>query len=170
MAKALEVVMLLDGCQSYIVKEDKEHSRKPQFMNFKNAVQHHSFKKLLETIEKESQIGCWVNCWDGIAHFFFPVVLILSADYEEHDNIVKVLQEAHSQETVEKGEQILIQQSLHDIDNTFLVVANMDVYHVLSWDWLHANFAGKFGDHLWPELLRILDKGGHQVMAKVEKK
>ncbi|KAI6033517.1 hypothetical protein BKA83DRAFT_4460366 [Pisolithus microcarpus] len=190
----------------HIVREDKEHSGKPQFVNFKNAVWHHSFKKLLETIEKESQTGCWVNCWDGIVHCFFLVVLILSADYEEQavmalvhgvksnfpcpicliphdniskfpaqcelhtsDNIVKVLQEAHSQETAEKGEQILIWQGLRDVDNAFLVVANMDVYCVLSWDWLHANFAGKFGDHLWSELLRILDKGGCQVMAKVEK-
>ncbi|KAI6037084.1 hypothetical protein BKA83DRAFT_4040758, partial [Pisolithus microcarpus] len=44
-----------------------------------------------------------------------------------------------------------------------------DVYHMLLWDRLHANFAGKFGDHLRLELLRILDKGGCQVMAKVEK-
>ncbi|KAI6036965.1 hypothetical protein BKA83DRAFT_4460212 [Pisolithus microcarpus] len=189
-----------------IVREDKEHSRKPRFANFKNAVWHHSFKKLLETIKKESQTGCWVNCWDGIARRFFPVVLILSADYKEQavmalvrgvksnfpgpicliphddiskfpaqcelrtsDNVVKVLQEARSQETAEKGEQILIWQGLCDIDNAFLVVANMDVYRALSWDRLHANFVGKFGDHLWSELLRILDKGGRQVMAKVEK-
>ncbi|KAI6010037.1 hypothetical protein BKA83DRAFT_4467647 [Pisolithus microcarpus] len=191
---------------SHIVREDKEHSRKPRFVNFKNAVWHHSFKKLLETIEKESQTGCWVNCWDGIVCCFFLVVLILSANYEEQavmalvrgvksnfpcpicliphddiskfpaqcelrtsDNVVKVLQEACSQETAEKGEQILIWQGLRDVDNAFLVVANTDVYHMLSWDRLHANFMGKFGNHLWLELLRILDKGGHQVMAKVEK-
>ncbi|KAI6037085.1 hypothetical protein PISMIDRAFT_52546, partial [Pisolithus microcarpus 441] len=53
------------------------------FANFKNTVWHHSFKKLLETIEKESQTGCWVNCWDGIARCFFPIVLILSANYKE---------------------------------------------------------------------------------------
>ncbi|KAI6027992.1 hypothetical protein BKA83DRAFT_4462562 [Pisolithus microcarpus] len=190
-----------------IVREDKErssvmHQRKPQFANFKNAVWHHSFKKLLETIEKESQTGCWVNCWDGIVCRFFLVVLILSADYKEQavmalvcgvksnfpcpiclipcddiskfpaqcelrtsDNVVKVLQEACSQETAEKGEQILIQQGLRDIDNAFLVVANTDIYCALSWDWLHANFVGKFGDHLWLEPLRILDKGGHRFSA-----
>ncbi|KAI5988177.1 hypothetical protein EDD15DRAFT_2141564, partial [Pisolithus albus] len=151
-----------------IVKEDKEHSGKTRFANFKNAIWHHSFKKLLDTIEKESQTGCWVNCWDGIAHCFFLVVLILSVDYEEQavmalihgvksnfpcpicliprdniskfpaqcelrtsDNVVKVLQEAHSQETAKKGEQILIWQGLHDVDNAFLVVANMDIYRTL---------------------------------------
>ncbi|KIK14661.1 hypothetical protein PISMIDRAFT_17134 [Pisolithus microcarpus 441] len=84
-------------------------------------------------------------------------------------NIVKVLEDTCSQDTQEKKEQILIQQGLHDVDSTFTVVANMDVYHTLSWDQLHANFSGKFGDHLWTELLRILDKAGCQTMAMVEK-
>ncbi|KAI5995414.1 hypothetical protein EDD15DRAFT_2132684, partial [Pisolithus albus] len=53
------------------------------FANFKNAVWHESFKRILGTIEKESETGCWVKCWDGLARCFFPVVLILSADYEE---------------------------------------------------------------------------------------
>ncbi|KIK25431.1 hypothetical protein PISMIDRAFT_9624 [Pisolithus microcarpus 441] len=189
-----------------IVKETKEHSGKTWFANFKNAVWHESFRKLLQTIEKESQVGCWVSCWDGIPHHFFPIVLILSADYEEqavmalihgiksnfpcpiclipHDhisdfpaqcelwtskNILKVLEDACSQDTQEKKEQILIQQGLRDVDSAFMVVANTDVYHALSWDQLHANFSGKFGDHLWAELLRILDKAGLQTMAMVEK-
>ncbi|KAI6037443.1 hypothetical protein BKA83DRAFT_4460325 [Pisolithus microcarpus] len=167
---------------------------------------HESFRKLLQMIEKESQVGCWVNCWDGIPRCFFPIVLILSADYEEqavmalicgiksnfpcpiclipHDhisdfpaqcklwtskNVLKVLEDVCSQDTQEKKEQILIQQGLHDIDSAFMVVANTDVYHALSWDWLHANFSGKFGDHLWAELLRILDKARCQTMAMVEK-
>ncbi|KAI6021284.1 hypothetical protein EDC04DRAFT_2575559, partial [Pisolithus marmoratus] len=54
--------------------------------------------------------------------------------------------------------------------NAFLVITNTDIYHALSWDQLHTNFMGKFGDHLWSELLRILEKAGHQVMTKVEKK
>ncbi|KAI5992667.1 hypothetical protein EDD15DRAFT_2388187 [Pisolithus albus] len=189
-----------------IVKEDKEYSGKPRFANFKNAVWHESFKRILGTIEKESEMGCWVKCWDGLACHFFPVVLILSADYEEQAvmalvrgvksnfpcpvcliprddiskfpaqcklrtsaGVIKVLQEARSQETTEKREQILMQQGLRDVDNAFFIVANTDVYRALSWDRLHANFVGKFGDHLWPELLRILDKGGRQVAARVEK-
>ncbi|KAI6095746.1 hypothetical protein EV401DRAFT_2062414 [Pisolithus croceorrhizus] len=156
-----------------------------------------SFKKILGTIEKESETGCWVKCWDGLACCFFPVVLILSADYEEQavmalvhgiksnfpcpmglvprNNISKFPAqcEIHTSakviKTTEKREQILMQQGLRDIDNAFFIVANTDVYCALSWDWLHANFVGKLGDHLWPELLRILDKGGHQVAARVEK-
>ncbi|KAI6100965.1 hypothetical protein EV401DRAFT_2061435 [Pisolithus croceorrhizus] len=189
-----------------IVKETKEHSGKTRFANFKNAVWHESFRKLLQTIEKESQTGCWVNCWDGIPRRFFPIVLILSADYEEQavmalirgvksnfpcpicliprdhisdfpaqcelrttENVLKVLEDARSQDTQEKKEQILIQQGLRDVDSAFTVVTNTDVYRALSWDRLHANFSGKFGNHLWTELLRILDKAGRQTMAMVEK-
>ncbi|KAI6095461.1 hypothetical protein F5141DRAFT_1191310 [Pisolithus sp. B1] len=188
------------------VKGVKEYSGKLWFANFKNAIRHESFRKLLQMVEKESETGCWVNCWDGVTCHFFPVILILSADYEEqavmalihgvklnfpcpiclipHDhisefpapcklrtseNILKVLQETCSQDTTEKKEQILIQQGLHDIDSTFTVITNTDVYHALSWDQLHANFTEKFGDHLWAKLLRILDKARHQAMARVEK-
>ncbi|KAI5995972.1 hypothetical protein F5J12DRAFT_907101 [Pisolithus orientalis] len=38
----------------------------------------------------------------------------------------------------------------------------------LCWDRLHANCVGKFGNHLWGELLRILETMGHQMMGKVE--
>ncbi|KAI5999361.1 hypothetical protein F5J12DRAFT_784698 [Pisolithus orientalis] len=44
----------------------------------------------------------------------------------------------------------------------------MDIYHTLCWDWLHANCAGSFSDHLWGELLKILEKMGHQTMGKAE--
>ncbi|KAI6142486.1 hypothetical protein BKA82DRAFT_4331474 [Pisolithus tinctorius] len=160
------------------VKEDKKYSGKKSFANFKNRVWHESFKKILDTISEYSKTGYWVRCWDGIACRLFPTVLILSADYEEqavmalicgvmsnhpcpiclihHDeiskfpedcecctseNVFKTLQEAHSQTQVDSKEQILI---------------------------LHANCAGKFGDHLWGELLRILEAMGHQTMGKVE--
>ncbi|KAI6007740.1 hypothetical protein F5J12DRAFT_892608 [Pisolithus orientalis] len=60
-------------------------------------------------------------------------------------------------------EQILVKQGLHDVDSAFQEVRNMDVYQALCWDSLCANCAGKCGDHLWGELLRILE-----TMGKVE--
>ncbi|KAH7906115.1 hypothetical protein BJ138DRAFT_1223855 [Hygrophoropsis aurantiaca] len=66
-----------------IVKEDKVHSGKPAFVNFKNVVWHKSFKKVLESITEHSHTGCWVECFDKIARWFFPFILILSADYGE---------------------------------------------------------------------------------------
>ena len=37
----------------------------------------------METVAKHSEHGCWVKCFDDIARHFFPIILLLSADYEE---------------------------------------------------------------------------------------
>ncbi|KAI6143304.1 hypothetical protein BKA82DRAFT_4331247 [Pisolithus tinctorius] len=58
------------------------------------------------------------------------------------ENVFKTLQEACSQNRADHKEQILAK--------------------------LHANCTGKFGDHLWGELVRILETMGHQTMGKVE--
>ncbi|KIN98821.1 hypothetical protein M404DRAFT_966485 [Pisolithus tinctorius Marx 270] len=79
------------------------------------------------------------------------------------ENIFKTLQEACSQTQADGKEQILVKQGLCDVDSAFWEVGNMDVYRALCWDRLHANCVGKFGNHLWGELLRILE-----TMGKVE--
>ncbi|KAI6155058.1 hypothetical protein BKA82DRAFT_4326433 [Pisolithus tinctorius] len=127
-----------------VVKEDKRYSGKKSFTNFKNHVWHESFKKILDTILEYLNTSCWVMCWDGITCQLFPTVLILLADYEE------------------QVEQILAKQGLHDVDSC------SDPFQTLCWDRLHANCTGKFGDHLWGELVRILETMGHQMMGKVE--
>ncbi|KAG2093553.1 hypothetical protein BD769DRAFT_1615706 [Suillus cothurnatus] len=66
-----------------IVKEDKKHSGKPAFVNFKNTVWHTSFLKLLACLVPLSKLGSSVKCWDDIVRIFYPIILILSADYEE---------------------------------------------------------------------------------------
>ena len=65
------------------VNEEQEHSRKCDWVNFKNVVWHASFVKLMEMAAKHSEHGCWVKCFDDIAHRFFPIILLLLADYEE---------------------------------------------------------------------------------------
>ncbi|KAG1808131.1 hypothetical protein EV424DRAFT_1574699 [Suillus variegatus] len=66
-----------------IVKEDKQHSGKPAFVNFKNAVWHASFLKILDCLAPLSRLGSAIKCWDDVIRVFYPIVLILSADYEE---------------------------------------------------------------------------------------
>ncbi|KAF7289198.1 hypothetical protein MIND_01381000 [Mycena indigotica] len=66
-----------------IVDEDANESGKPGFTNFKNAVWHEAFYKLLEDMAKHSNIGVWVRCGDGKMRKLFPMILILAADYEE---------------------------------------------------------------------------------------
>lgn len=69
--------------QCHQVKEDKENKEKPSFKNFKRAVWHQSFLKLLEAIKYHSQTGFWIKCGDAIERLLFPFILILSADYQE---------------------------------------------------------------------------------------
>ncbi|KAG2158730.1 uncharacterized protein EDB93DRAFT_1290809 [Suillus bovinus] len=66
-----------------IVEEDRKYSGTQSFVNFKNVVWHKSFKRLLKSIALLSKTGCWVMCWDNIKRLFYPLILILSADYEE---------------------------------------------------------------------------------------
>ncbi|KDQ51821.1 hypothetical protein JAAARDRAFT_62330 [Jaapia argillacea MUCL 33604] len=58
-----------------VIHEDPAESGKAGFINFKRVVWHESFYELLKTIVELSRIGFWC--------FLFPLILILSADYEE---------------------------------------------------------------------------------------
>ncbi|KAG2141316.1 hypothetical protein DEU56DRAFT_755019 [Suillus clintonianus] len=66
-----------------VVDKDKMQSGNQSFMNFKNAVWHKSFFLLLEAVIQHSKTGYWLDCGDMIRRFLWPLILILSADYEE---------------------------------------------------------------------------------------
>ncbi|KAJ7038856.1 hypothetical protein C8F04DRAFT_950739 [Mycena alexandri] len=66
-----------------VVDEDQAETGKPGFVNFKNAVWHKSFYKLLESIVAISKTGAWTQCGDGLLRCLFPMILILVSDYEE---------------------------------------------------------------------------------------
>ncbi|KAG1838317.1 hypothetical protein F4604DRAFT_1997182 [Suillus subluteus] len=66
-----------------IVEEDKDYAGKPSWVNFKNAVWHESFQRITSSLASKSRVGQWFTCMDGVERWFFLVVLILSADYEE---------------------------------------------------------------------------------------
>lgn len=65
------------------IVDAKENKSRASWVNFKQAIWHESFYKLLESIEAHSMTGCWVNCGDGIVWNIFPLILILAADFEE---------------------------------------------------------------------------------------
>jgi len=52
-------------------------------VTFKNAVWHKSFFKLLESAIKHAEMGYWFECGDAVQRWLWPLILILSADYEE---------------------------------------------------------------------------------------
>ena len=70
-------------CHEYQVKEDAGETRKKRFVNLKRVVWHEGFKCVLESIIQYSKTGCWTDCGDQVSRWLFPLILILSADYEE---------------------------------------------------------------------------------------
>ncbi|KAG1847780.1 hypothetical protein C8R48DRAFT_554850, partial [Suillus tomentosus] len=53
------------------------------FVNLKRVIWHEAFLKLLELVAQYSKSGYSHNCYDKIMHWLFPILLVLSADYEE---------------------------------------------------------------------------------------
>ncbi|KAG6326821.1 hypothetical protein ID866_12268 [Astraeus odoratus] len=66
-----------------IVPEDSDEDHKHSYVNLKHVVWHRLFLKLLESIILLSKTGFAHKCFDGILHWLYPLILILSADYEE---------------------------------------------------------------------------------------
>ncbi|KAG2135968.1 hypothetical protein DEU56DRAFT_913061 [Suillus clintonianus] len=71
-----------------IVAEDQKHTKKKSFVDFKNAVWHTSFYQLLQSIELHSKTSYWFKCGDQIQRRIWPLILILSGDYEEQLTLV----------------------------------------------------------------------------------
>ncbi|KAI9442882.1 hypothetical protein BJY52DRAFT_1128463, partial [Lactarius psammicola] len=65
------------------IKDDSDDHNKSSFANFKRAVWHELFFVIIWSIISHSKTGCWVECGDGVKRWLFPIVLMLSADYEE---------------------------------------------------------------------------------------
>lgn len=53
------------------------------FVNLKCVVWHSSFLKILKSIATLSKTGFAHKCFDGIIRWLYPLILILSGDYEE---------------------------------------------------------------------------------------
>ena len=94
MEKELVGAVLLDGYRLYDyslfyfliffkLDDDEEEKGKKDYVDFKRVIWHESFRKLFETIHEHSISGFWVKCGDGITCQLFPMIFILSADYEE---------------------------------------------------------------------------------------
>ena len=74
--------MIMDD-RNIQVPEDEAEKGKKGYIDLKREVWHQCFIKLLETIAQKSVTGHCEKCGDNINQQLFPVVLILSADYEE---------------------------------------------------------------------------------------
>ncbi|KAG2144052.1 hypothetical protein BD769DRAFT_1625688 [Suillus cothurnatus] len=70
-----------------VVKEDKQHSSKLAWANFKATVWHKSFERILSSLAERSRMGQWLECLDATQCWFFPLILILSSDFEEQSMV-----------------------------------------------------------------------------------
>ncbi|KAG2356490.1 hypothetical protein BDR07DRAFT_1453395 [Suillus spraguei] len=142
-----------------IVEEEKQYSGTQSFVNFKNVIWHESFKCLPKSLTPLLKTSFCIKCWDGIEHLFYPLILILSANYEEQcimtlihgmkckfpcpiclvprEELGNVLTSYPFFARQEDKEKVLMSQGLQDVDNAFLDVAHTDVHSAVSFDRLH---------------------------------
>ncbi|KAG1765483.1 hypothetical protein EV702DRAFT_981531 [Suillus placidus] len=66
-----------------IIDEEASEQGKPGYINFKRIVWHEAFIKLFTNLDKYSKTGYSYMCYNKKLRWLFPVILILSADYEE---------------------------------------------------------------------------------------
>jgi hypothetical protein len=65
------------------VEEMAKEKKKKKFIDFKRVVWHKSFLRILQSIQHLSRTGYYYECFDKIIRLLFPLIFILSADYEE---------------------------------------------------------------------------------------
>ena len=82
--------------ESWQVEEDAAEKGKKIFTLHKQIVWHAAFRKFLKTIVLHSKTGIHHKCADDIVRWLFPLILILSADYEEQ-YVIYFLKQIHPQ-------------------------------------------------------------------------
>ncbi|KAG1878857.1 hypothetical protein F4604DRAFT_2000136 [Suillus subluteus] len=160
-----------------IVAEDQQHTRKKSFVDFQNAVWHKSFYQLLHSIELHSKTGYWFECGDQIQHRLWPLILILSRDYEEQCVMALI----HGLKgklpcpicLVPRDEQsancvFALHTSHNSQHNVFWKIFLADVHHALSVDRLHMNHEGLWEDHLWKDFLFWISNLGWEAAVKLD--
>ena len=65
------------------MKDSPGYHKRTDWVDFKKVIWHEGFKRILESVQVLSKVGCVVRCGDGIERKLFPYVHILAADYEE---------------------------------------------------------------------------------------
>ncbi|KAG1899028.1 uncharacterized protein F5891DRAFT_1190206 [Suillus fuscotomentosus] len=187
-----------------IVPTDSNEDGKLNYTNMKRVVWHKAFIKLLESIILYSKTGFAHRCFDAIMRWLYPLILLLSADYEEqcvmalirglHSNCpcpvccipstkLSDLNATYPTRTVEDakaflelylrdriaGAEVLKVHGLRPIANALWEVNNSDPHETLSFDPLHVNDIGNWGNHLFGELKVRAKALGREAEAKIDK-
>ncbi|KAI6032410.1 Sec63 Brl domain-containing protein [Pisolithus marmoratus] len=133
---------------SHTVPEDAAEEGWLGYTNLKQTVWHESFVKLLGDVAQFSQTGyLHVSQYDKVEHWLFPVVLMLSADYEE---------------------QCMMPLIRGHMCKCPCLIRNSDPHTAISFDHLHASHDGVGGRHVLHDMKIILHALGHDAEAEVE--
>ncbi|KAG1908935.1 uncharacterized protein F5891DRAFT_974216 [Suillus fuscotomentosus] len=141
-----------------VVKEDKQHSGKPAWANFKATVWHKCFKRILSSLAAKSNMGQWLECLQ--CHSLEVSGPFGHAPSVWYHTTNLVISTAQVKETAEEREEILKEYGLCDILNALWTMKSTDVHHALSWDKLHFHSGGEWLDHLHFEAIlhQYIDK------------
>ncbi|KAI5990052.1 hypothetical protein F5J12DRAFT_907606 [Pisolithus orientalis] len=66
-----------------IVPESAKEEGKTGYTNYKHVIWHEAFLCIIDRLAKLSKLGYKYECYEKITQWLFPLILILSADYEE---------------------------------------------------------------------------------------
>ncbi|KAI6146925.1 hypothetical protein BKA82DRAFT_35708 [Pisolithus tinctorius] len=66
-----------------IVPESTKEEGKTGYTNYKHVIWHEAFLCIIDRLAELSKLGYKYECYDKITRWLFPLILILSADYEE---------------------------------------------------------------------------------------
>ncbi|KAG1739543.1 hypothetical protein EDB19DRAFT_1928076 [Suillus lakei] len=175
-----------------IVAEDANEEGKTGFTNLKRVIWHESFAVFLELVAQYSKTGYAHKCFDQILRWLFPILLILSADYEEQC-MMSLIRGHHSKCPCPVC--IVPIDELHDLSKSFRlrsmqdaiaaldvyeksktrgeelmsygIVAHSDPHDAISLDRLHALHLGIW-KHLFNELKKILKYLGREAESSFE--
>ncbi|KAH7870089.1 uncharacterized protein C8R40DRAFT_1073545 [Lentinula edodes] len=151
-----------------IVSEDAAHSGKANFFNFKNVVWHESAAKIFESMAEYCPTVYTMVCGDGVHQWMYPIVLIKSADYEEQCVIcltwglkslhpctakdsIEILNNARQKALISKADEEaeLKKYSLRPCFNSFFKLTHSDPFAGISFDDLHFQDSGVWGNHIF---------------------
>ncbi|KAF7798759.1 hypothetical protein EIP86_009984, partial [Pleurotus ostreatoroseus] len=66
-----------------VIVDDEMDKGKKKYVNMKQQVWHTSMRKILERVISLGKTGIMWRCGDGVERWIFPVVLLLTGDFEE---------------------------------------------------------------------------------------
>ncbi|KAJ3509806.1 hypothetical protein NMY22_g16171 [Coprinellus aureogranulatus] len=143
-----------------IVPEEAAESGKKGFVDFKRIVWHKGFELLLARLKQYASSGCSVPCGDGIERLIVPVILILSADYEE-----QCVMAAQAKAWVDSDEGHAIMKNAFESTSRFAKLKSLKT--ALAGRTMYIRFATTTGDAMG---MNMISKGTEKALDAMQKR